>query len=91
MIAFPFATLAAINRGSWIDRLALSCFRFSGLSLPNFWLGPLLMIVFSIQLGWTPVSGRGGLVHLFLPALTLGMGMAAISDSHPARELAAKR
>jgi peptide/nickel transport system permease protein len=49
-----------------------------GLSLPNFWLGPLLMIVFSIQLGWTPVSGRGGLSHLFLPALTLGLGMAAL-------------
>jgi peptide/nickel transport system permease protein len=49
-----------------------------GLSLPNFWLGPLLMIVFSIQLGWTPVSGRGGLGHLFLPALTLGLGMAAL-------------
>jgi peptide/nickel transport system permease protein len=49
-----------------------------GLSLPNFWLGPLLMIVFSIQLGWTPVSGRGGIGHLFLPALTLGLGMSAI-------------
>jgi peptide/nickel transport system permease protein len=77
MISFPFATLAAINRGSWIDRAAL-WFSLLGLSLPNFWLGPLLMIVFSIQLGWTPVSGRGGLDHLFLPSLTLGMGMAAI-------------
>jgi peptide/nickel transport system permease protein len=77
MISFPFATLAAINEGSWIDRGAL-LFSLLGLSLPNFWLGPLLMIVFSIQLGWTPVSGRGGLDHLFLPSLTLGMGMAAI-------------
>jgi peptide/nickel transport system permease protein len=77
MISFPFAILAAINRGSWIDRSAL-LFSLCGLSLPNFWLGPLLMIVFSIQLGWTPVSGRGGLDHLFLPSLTLGMGMAAI-------------
>ena len=76
-IAFPLGTLAAIRRGGWIDRLALT-FSLLGLSLPNFWLGPLLMIVFSIQLGWTPVSGRGGLSHLFLPAVTLGLGMAAI-------------
>jgi peptide/nickel transport system permease protein len=77
MISFPFATLAAVKKGSWIDRGAL-LFSLFGLSLPNFWLGPLLMIIFSIQLGWTPVSGRGGLDHLFLPSLTLGMGMAAI-------------
>jgi peptide/nickel transport system permease protein len=77
LISFPLATLAAVRRGSWIDRAALT-FSLLGLSLPNFWLGPLLMIVFSIQLGWTPVSGRGGLSHLFLPAVTLGLGMAAI-------------
>ena len=77
LISFPMAILAAVNRGRWLDRGAL-LFSLLGLSLPNFWLGPLLMIVFSIQLGWTPVSGRGGLAHLFLPALTLGLGMAAI-------------
>ena len=77
VISFPLAILAAINKGSGIDRGAL-LFSLLGLSLPNFWLGPLLMIIFSIQLGWTPVSGRGGLDHLVLPSLTLGMGMAAI-------------
>ncbi len=77
LISFPLATVAAVRRGGWIDRLAL-LFSLLGLSLPNFWLGPLLMIIFSIQLGWAPVSGRGGLSHLFLPALTLGLGMAAI-------------
>ena len=77
VISFPLAILAAINKGSGIDRGAL-LFSLLGLSLPNFWLGPLLMIIFSIQLGWTPVSGRGGLDHLILPSLTLGMGMAAI-------------
>jgi peptide/nickel transport system permease protein len=75
--SFPLATVAAINKDSWIDRSSL-LFSLLGLSLPNFWLGPLLMIIFSIQLGWTPVSGRGGLDHLVLPALTLGLGMAAI-------------
>jgi peptide/nickel transport system permease protein len=77
LLSFPLATMAAIRRGSWIDRSALT-FSLLGLSLPNFWLGPLLMIVFSIHLGWTPVSGRGGLNHLILPAVTLGLGMAAI-------------
>ena len=77
LISFPLGALAAFHRGGWIDRAALA-FSLLGLSLPNFWLGPLLMIVFSIQLGWTPVSGRGGLGHLFLPAVTLGLGMAAI-------------
>lgn len=77
IISFPLATLAAINKGSGIDRGAL-LFSLLGVSLPNFWLGPLLMIIFSIQLGWTPVSGRDGLDHLVLPSLTLGMGMAAI-------------
>jgi peptide/nickel transport system permease protein len=77
LISFLFATLAAKRRGSWIDRAAL-LFSLLGLSLPNFWLGPLLMILFSIQLGWLPVSGRGGASHFILPALTLGLGMAAI-------------
>jgi peptide/nickel transport system permease protein len=77
LISFPIAILAAVKRGGWADRLALF-FSLFGLSLPNFWLGPLLMIVFSIQLDWAPVSGRGGLSHLFLPALTLALGMAAI-------------
>jgi peptide/nickel transport system permease protein len=77
LISVPLAIIAAVKRGRWPDRGAL-LFSLFGLSLPNFWLGPLLMIVFSIQLGWTPVSGRGGLTHLLLPALTLGLGMAAI-------------
>jgi peptide/nickel transport system permease protein len=77
LISFPLAVLAAVRRNSWVDRLALLV-SLLGLSMPNFWLGPLLMIVFSLQLGWAPVSGRGGLSHLFLPAVTLALGMAAI-------------
>jgi peptide/nickel transport system permease protein len=76
VISFLLATLAA-KHGGWIDRSAL-LFSLLGLSLPNFWLGPLLMILFSIQLGWLPVSGRGGVIHLVLPSFTLGLGMAAI-------------
>jgi peptide/nickel transport system permease protein len=77
LLSFTLAMLAAMNEGSWIDRVAL-LFSLLGLSMPNFWLGPLLMIVFAIELGWLPVSGRGGLDHLFLPSVTLGLGMAAI-------------
>ena len=77
LIAFPLGVLAATQRGAAADRFAL-LFSLFGLAIPNFWLGPLLMIVFSIQLGWLPVSGRGGAAHLLLPALTLGTAMAAI-------------
>jgi peptide/nickel transport system permease protein len=77
IISFPLAILAALKPGTWIDRLALF-FSLLGLSIPNFWLGPMLMILLSIQLGWLPVSGRGGLSHMILPSLTLGMAMAAI-------------
>jgi peptide/nickel transport system permease protein len=77
MISFPLAIAAAIKKDTWIDRAAL-LFSLVGLSLPNFWLGPLLMIVVAIQLGWAPVSGHGGLSHLLLPSFTLALGMAAI-------------
>lgn len=76
-IAFPLAILAAIKPRSWIDRSALF-FSMLGLSMPNFWLGPLLMITISVNLGLLPVSGRGSPAHLILPSLTLGLGMAAI-------------
>jgi peptide/nickel transport system permease protein len=77
IISFSLGTLAAIWKDSWFDRMAL-LFSLLGLSLPNFWMGPLLMIIFSIELGWTPVSGSGGLSHLILPSVTLGLGMAAL-------------
>ncbi|HWP59347.1 MAG TPA: nickel ABC transporter permease [Candidatus Acidoferrales bacterium] len=76
-LAFPLGAGAAFKAGSLLDRAA-RLFSLLGLAMPNFWLGPLLIIAFSIELGWLPVSGRGGLRHLLLPALTLGMGMAAI-------------
>lgn len=78
LISLPLAALAALHKHTWVDRLALS-FSLLGLSMPNFCIGPLLMIILSIHLGWFPVSGRGGFSHVVLPALTLGLGMAAIS------------
>ncbi len=77
VIALPLGILAAVNRGGMGDWGAMG-FSMLGLSIPNFWLGPMLILCFSLWLGWTPVSGREGLSSLILPALTLGTAFAAI-------------
>ena len=76
-IGIPAGVLAAHRRGHMADR-AVGFFTLLGLSVPNFALGPLLILLFSIQLGWLPVSGREGLASLLLPAVTLGAALAAI-------------
>jgi len=77
IFAVPLGVLAAVRRGSAVDRAARVA-SLAGVCLPSFWLGPLLMLGFSIRLGWLPVSGRGGVAHLVLPAVTLALGMAGI-------------
>jgi peptide/nickel transport system permease protein len=77
VVSLPLGMLAAYRRGSWIDRGA-RFFSLAGVSMPNFWLGPIAILLFSIQLGWLPVSGRGGISHLVLPAATLGLALAAL-------------
>jgi ABC-type dipeptide/oligopeptide/nickel transport system permease component len=77
VLAVPLGVLAARNRGGMLDSRAMG-FSLLGVSIPNFWLGPMLILVFSLWLGWTPVSGRDGLVSLILPAITLGTGLAAV-------------
>ena len=76
-IAIPAGVFSARRRGSGADR-ATSVFTLLGLSMPNFALGPILILVFSIEIGWLPVSGRGGIARLILPAATLGAALAAI-------------
>ncbi len=76
-IAIPAGVLAAYRRGHPADR-AVSVLTLFGLAVPNFALGPLLITLFSIKLGWLPVSGRGGLLNYILPAATLGAALAAI-------------
>jgi peptide/nickel transport system permease protein len=76
-IGIPTGVFAAYRRGHTSDR-AISVLTLFGLAMPNFALGPLLMTLFSIKLGWLPVSGRGGLLHYILPAATLGTALAAI-------------
>lgn len=77
-LSLPLGVIAAYYRGRWPDHLA-SGFALVGLSIPNFWLGPLLILGFSVGLGWTPVSGDSGASSLVLPALTLGMSLAALN------------
>jgi peptide/nickel transport system permease protein len=76
-IAIPAGVIAAHRRGSNEDR-AIGVFTLLGLAVPNFALGPLLITLFSIKLGWLPVSGRGGALNYILPAATLGAALAAI-------------
>jgi ABC-type dipeptide/oligopeptide/nickel transport system permease component len=76
-IAIPAGVLAAHRRGKTPDR-AVGVFTLFGLAFPNFALGPVLILIFSIELGWLPVSGRGSALNYVLPAATLGAALAAI-------------
>ncbi|MGB8801772.1 MAG: nickel ABC transporter permease [Candidatus Acidiferrales bacterium] len=77
LIGIPAGVLAAHKRGERTDH-AVAILTLFGLSVPNFALGPVLILLFSVVLGWLPVSGRGGISHLILPAFTLGAALAAI-------------
>jgi len=76
-IAIPAGIIAAYRRGHAADR-AVGVFTLFGLAVPNFALGPALILLFSIELGLLPVSGRGGPLYYVLPAATLGAALAAI-------------
>ena len=77
LVALPLGVLGALYRGQWIDQVATTV-SLLGVAMPNFWLGPLLAIVFAVSLGWLPVSGTGSWQHLVLPAVTLGGALAAL-------------
>lgn len=77
LLAVPLGVIAAVWRGTWVDQSAMAL-ALTGISVPGFWLGPLLALIFAVELGWLPVSGRGSLAHLVLPAVTLGTALAAI-------------
>ncbi|HVQ76029.1 MAG TPA: ABC transporter permease [Candidatus Binatia bacterium] len=83
-VGIPLGLVAAVRRSTWIDYLAMGT-SLSTLSLPIFWVGIVAIWLFSLQLGWFPVSGRGGPVwewnglrHIALPALTLATASVAI-------------
>jgi ABC-type dipeptide/oligopeptide/nickel transport system permease component len=76
-VSIPLGIIAAVRRGTIVDHAATTL-ALTGVSIPNFWLGPLLALVFAVELGWLPVSGRGTLANLVLPAISLGAALAAI-------------
>jgi peptide/nickel transport system permease protein len=75
-LGIPSGIMAALTRGSWVDRMTMS-FTILGHSIPNFFLGIILILVFSMTLRWLPSSGTGSFWHLLMPALTLGTAAAA--------------
>jgi peptide/nickel transport system permease protein len=77
LVSIPLGMLAAFYRGGWVDHSS-RFLALLGVSMPNFWLGPMLILVFSIWLGVFPVSGRSGFASLILPAITLGTALAGL-------------
>ncbi len=77
LLSIPAGVRSARRRNEWDDR-AISVVSLFGLSFPNFALGPILILFFSIRLGWLPVSGSGSIANLVLPAITMGSALAAI-------------
>lgn len=77
IISIPLGIWTALNQNSWKDTLGMVLALF-GVSMPNFWLGLMLVIVFSLELGWLPSGGSDGIRYLILPAMTVGLGLAAL-------------
>ncbi|TFZ33736.1 ABC transporter permease, partial [Pseudomonas syringae] len=87
LLAVPLATRAARNKGSWCDNL-IRVFTTTGLGMPAFWLGFMLILMFSVQLGWFPASRYGSdwldKVHpLVLPCLTIALALSAALSRNP--------
>lgn len=77
LVGVPLGILAALRARSWVDvAVMIVSVRIS--AMPAFWLGPVLMLIFAVWLGWLPVSGMETPSHIILPAVTLGLGLSAI-------------
>ncbi len=84
IVSIPIGVLSAVRRNGWFDRIA-TAIAFMGVSVPNFWLGIMMIILFSVTLGWMPSAGMGGssadawvrFKHLIMPAFVLGSSSMA--------------
>jgi len=76
-LGVPLGLMAALSRNSWLDVASMGG-ALIGVSMPSFWLGLLLIFVFSLQLGWLPATGQGGWSRLLLPAATIGLNYSAV-------------
>ena len=77
VVAVPIGIVSAVRRGSLVDMGSMLGALF-GLSMPHFWLGIMMIMLFSVKLGWLPTSGRGSLAQLVMPSLALGMSLMAM-------------
>jgi peptide/nickel transport system permease protein/oligopeptide transport system permease protein len=77
VLGVTLGSIAAIHQNSWWD-VGSMMVALLGVSFPSFWVGLLLIFLFSLRLGWLPATGGGDVAHLILPALALGLGAAAI-------------
>ncbi len=77
VLAVPIGIISAVRRGSVLD-MGSMLGALLGLSMPHFWLGIMLMLLFSVHLGWLPTSGRGTMAHLIMPAVSLGLSLMAM-------------
>lgn len=77
VLAIPLGILSAVKRGSMLDMGSMFG-ALVGISMPHFWLGIMMMLLFSIQLGWLPTSGRGSFAHLIMPSISLGLSLMAM-------------
>ena len=76
-VGLALGIAAAVRHNTWIDRLSMLV-ALGGVSMPSFWLGLILIFVFSLHLGWFPATGHGGVSRLVLPAATIGLSYSAV-------------
>ena len=77
LISIPLGVYTAIHQNSWKDTAGM-VFALFGVSMPNFWLGLMFILLFSLKLGWLPSGGTGGIEYLIMPAATVGLSLAAL-------------